>query len=319
MKEWFFNLEDDKKKWVHIVLIGLWFLLPMLAPEEGENTFLSLLWFAVNVFEVIFIVYHVQYNKDKKSKTITSSSIYQKTTPTVTSSNVVKEEVKVEENKVKISSNIECGEFIEVEDEEYMLKYSYKENLCFCDNFDSFELTNAVNFKLEPDNQYDPNTVAVFVKGKKIGLMYKGTPRDIVVNCLKKNKYEMEAYVNYRDEENQKAGIVLGFYIKLSGKESFVTSIIKTSKKDELTDEKRYERLELMNEGDVVELEESYDIDGLLVKDDCGYELGEISQSAAEKVEDFGGVDNVAVRICEVNNEDYEKLKFKIRIYCKDN
>ena len=198
-----------------------------------------------------------------------------------------------------------------------MLKYSYKQNLCFCENFDSFQLRNAVSFKLEPDNQYDPNTVAVYVDNKKIGLMYKGDAREIVISCLKRNKYQIEAYVNYRDEENQKSGIVIGFYSKLSDRESFETSIIKTSKRDELTDEKRYERLELMSEGDVVELEESYDVDGLLVIDEGGYELGEISESAAEKVENFGGVDNIVARISEINDEDYDKLKFKIRIYCK--
>jgi len=230
-------------------------------------------------------------------------------------------ENKVDKNetpkKEQIRIDTYYSDFIDVGEEEYILKYSYKQELCFNENFDSFQLRSPVTFKLEPDNQYDPDTVAVYVEDKKIGLMYKGDAREIVISCLKRNKFHIDAFVNYRDVENQKSGISIGFYTTAANKESFVTSIIKTSKKDEATEEKRYDRLELMSEGDSVELEESYDTDCIIVTDGGGYELGEISESAAKKVEQFGGVRYVVAKICEINDEDYEKLKFKIRIYSK--
>ena len=93
-----------------------------------------------------------------------------------------------------------------------------------------------------------------------------------------------------------------------------IASLIKTSKKDELTGEKRQEQVELLSVGDVVSLEEDFECEGLLVRDQFCNELGELSQSVSEKI--MLRVVDVAYVFAEVYEVDYsEKTKVKLKIY----
>lgn len=69
MKKWFINLESKKKRFVHIAMIVLWFIVILIMPEE-DNTFLdfcTLLWLAINIVEILFIIWHIKFIKEGKN------------------------------------------------------------------------------------------------------------------------------------------------------------------------------------------------------------------------------------------------------------
>ena len=93
-------------------------------------------------------------------------------------------------------------------------------------------------------------------------------------------------------------------------------NLIKTGKKDILTAEKRQEQVEYLSQDERVYLEEDFNCDGLLVKSDTGYELGELSQSVSEKILDrTHNVENLYVKVLETDLDDNLKTKVKLKIY----
>lgn len=51
---------------------------------------------------------------------------------------------------------------------------------------DDFEEGASLTFKQEPSNKYDPRSVAVRLKGKRIGYLYRGKLRDMVNDWLER-------------------------------------------------------------------------------------------------------------------------------------
>ena len=102
MKNWFFNLNNKFKILMHITLLIIFFLIPSLI-GDNVNAFIYLIWLAIIVFEIIFIVWHIQYKKQNSSKVEKKEIIPQSTTsivekPTTTKS---KEESFVCDLKLK--------------------------------------------------------------------------------------------------------------------------------------------------------------------------------------------------------------------------
>ena len=217
---------------------------------------------------------------------------------------------------MKIISEKNYNNFTNYNDIWYALKYRYKENLCFIQNLDKFKLEDTnVTFHLEEDNEYDKETIAVYVGDYKIGLLYKGNCRDIIVKCIRNRKYEVSGFIYKKDDANNSVSVMIAFYEKLDLRESFVTSIIKTSKKD-IYDNKRQDNVDCLSEGEGVYFSEDYDCEGLLVSDKYGNELGEISSSASEKInDDTDDIDKIIGIVEEISYTDTLKVKAKIRIY----
>ena len=80
----------------------------------------------------------------------------------------------------------------------------------------------------------------------------------------------------------------ISFYRKLLEQfkecENIVCKITNTSKKDEITDTRRYEYLEYMEENDLVKIEYNDDTEKYLLRNDDGDEIGELSKSDSKKV-----------------------------------
>lgn len=68
MKNWFNNLDNKYKILIHIVLGLAFFIIPSCV-VDNPNTFVSFAWLAILIFEIIFIVWHVQYKKQFSQKT----------------------------------------------------------------------------------------------------------------------------------------------------------------------------------------------------------------------------------------------------------
>ena len=106
----------------------------------------------------------------------------------------------------------------------------------------------------------------------------------------------------------------MGFYQQLNEDNVIIASLIKTSKKDILTEEKRQVQVEYLSEGERVYLEEDFNCDGLLVKSDTGYELGELSQSISKEIlERNKYLEYIFVKVAELDYID--KVKVKLKIY----
>ncbi len=326
MKKWFNNLSSKYKLLLHIALWSLFFLFPSLIGDNA-NALIYFIWIACMVFEIIFIIWHIQYkikNKNAQINTIENeinNEIKEKIAPqdkktSDSSNNCININSESKNSPKKIETSVELEHFIQEGETELKLKYSYKEQLCFCENHDKISLLDKVSFVSEPDNEYDSETIAVYLADIKIGLMFKGDCRDIINKTLKNNKYVIEGYVCKNDKENNKISLKIGFYLPLDEQKSITASLIKTGKKDELTEEKRQEQVEFLLEDERVVLEDEYINDCILVRSEAGYELGELSQSVTEKIKDYtDDIDNIYAKVHELTYDDNGKLKVKLKIY----
>ena len=242
MKKWFFNLTTKQRKSVHIVSVISLFVLMFTLIISPLFVFI---WLVILALEITFVCFSISIKiksiKDNiKKKSATKQADSKKVEIKIVADEKKHEEadhnevetvkpiaddlinneknvqaVNAVEEVVETIADISLPEFVDCDDSNDVLrlKYSYKENLCFCDNFSSFDLKDmSVEFRLESENKYDPNTVAVYSKGQKIGLMFKGNARDIVISCLQNNRFEILAFVCQKDEVNKKISILLGFY-----------------------------------------------------------------------------------------------------------
>lgn len=216
---------------------------------------------------------------------------------------------------IKTESNFDLDKIILDYDLDYKIKYEYKENLCFCENFNAFGLGDEVEFNREKDNEFDKDAVFVSCGGLKIGYLFKGTCRDIVLNCLDHEKYIFHAFIYKYDIENKKIGLKIGFYTQFKENEIIIGTIGKTSKIDPSTNEKRQEQVECLSENDKVTLRKKIDDDELLVSTDSGYELGVLSKSISTRIiETIDDLDNVEAYISSVELVD-GKIKAKVKVF----
>lgn len=332
MKNWFLNLRVQVKIFIHFLMfLFILIVFPMLI--SVNNVFLFLWLFAL-VIEIIFIIWSIKslkYHKEKNNKTIENNSekiendskeietnsieTENKKVDTISETKNLNESNNITKKVNKTESDFDLDKIILDYDCDYKLKYEYKENLCFCENFNSFGLADEVELKREKENDFDKDSVAVYSGGLKIGYLFKGTCRDIVLNCLDNEKYLFNAFVYKRDVENKKIGLKIGFYTPFNKNEIIIGSIGKTSKIDPLTDEKRQEQVECLSENDKVTLEKIFDEDELLVSSDSGYELGELSKSVSDKIlKNIDDLSNAEAYISSVELID-GKIKAKIKIF----
>ncbi|MGN1258733.1 MAG: hypothetical protein ACI4T8_00630, partial [Christensenellales bacterium] len=69
MKNWFNNLDNKYKSLIHIILCLAFFIMPACIGEK-TNAFIYIIWLAILVFEIIFIVWHIQYKKSQQNNVV---------------------------------------------------------------------------------------------------------------------------------------------------------------------------------------------------------------------------------------------------------
>ncbi len=314
MKKWFEDLDIKYKGVIHAVMAILILIVIPCCTGEDTGDGVYLLWLALIMLEIVLIVWSIK----AKQKSQNSNDATTLNSVPVDSESRANPQIVTDSTPPKPSteSSMELEELILEDGADLKLKYKYVERLCFCDNYDGFKLLDDVAFFHEPENEYDSNTVAVFVGDKKIGLMYKGDCRDIILKCIKQNKYVVKAFVCKKDIENDKIALRIGFYMPIDKSKFIVTSLIKTGKKDSLTDEKRQAQVEFLSEEERVILQEDYECDGLLVISESGYELGELSQAVSERIMDnVESLDDVYAIVSETSIDDKLRTKVKIKIF----
>lgn len=194
--------------------------------------------------------------------------------------------------------------FADVVDEN-VLSYQYENNL-FVQNFEPIVGNGGESIKLipEPDNEYDSETISVYLNGEKIAYIYKGKIRDMI-HDWKKRDWKICAYINKYNVAEKTATYKIGFYKPLDVFENHEYKLTKISKKeDEFTGTSRFENLSCLSEGDMVSIED-------MVVYDCADEIGELPKSA----EDFIYSCEETVAIISEMDEDDDKISAKITVY----
>lgn len=117
------------------------------------------------------------------------------------------------------------------------------------------------------------------------------------------------------------ASICIGFYKKIlegiENAEYEIYRIIKTSKKDELFETKRYENIEYMKDEEVVSLIYQDETSNYLVYNLRGEELGELARSDSKKIITRAETSDAVAVITDIDYDEKEKPTAKIKVYFK--
>ena len=220
-------------------------------------------------------------------------------------------------NYRRIESFEILDDLILVGEEEYILNNKYSENLCFCENIDIVNLLDIVSFKHEESNEFDKDTIGAYVGENKIGLLFKGSCRNMLIDSVKYNKYYVKSFVYYKSVKLNRIGIKIGYYSKVVENETYVSSLLKTDKKDMLTNKKRYEEFSELSVSDKVILEKYIDNDRILVLSQRGYELGELPVGLSNTI--INNVELLKKVYAKVESIDIDSKDFCIKIYIQNN
>lgn len=200
---------------------------------------------------------------------------------------------------------------------DFGLKYQYEENILLVEGAINLITGNGgetIEFEQEPNNKYDSNAIVIKLKGEKIGYVYKGKIQDMISDWIKRGELVV-GYINKIFVAENKATYKIAFYKPLEDFESIPASLTKTKKKiDEYT--KREDNLMGCKENDFVYVEyDKYDY-SYIVYNDCYEEIGELSQSVQDKLEEKGCEETFGT-IKQIDYTDSGSLKAKINIYFK--
>lgn len=186
-------------------------------------------------------------------------------------------------------------------------------------DYDAIDINKSVTFEEEPTNEYDTNAIKVICNQQFIGYAPQNNIQGMIKDYLNNEENDLVAYISKIDEANQLIDIAIGFYqtysdYELDSLEYIEATLIKTTKKDEFGIS-RYDSIELLSEGDEVTLDSQFDSDLYLVTDDGGNELGELSKSVSERLQEKENDYTFEAYVQEINESSSGKLNVKIRIY----
>lgn len=196
---------------------------------------------------------------------------------------------------------------------QYILKYRYSnESIAGVEyqeiDYSKLDFNLHLDFKEETDNQYDHNAIKIYQNKIFLGYVHKGFMQDMLKKYLNKDEYCCLAFLTLIDEENKILNYEISFYKEFNEddfniKEKIAATLIKTTKKAEqdcVTN--RQDSLSLLDEKDIVQIEEQFDSDCLLVTNYIGEELGELNNSVSNKLRTY------------INNDDYNVIGKVIKI-----
>ena len=215
--------------------------------------------------------------------------------------------------------------------DDYYVKYEYERNVAGVEfrNLDFSLLKNSsVSFELDKENEHDPEAIKIIQKDILIGYVYKTdeTIREMIHNYIEKDNWIITGWLKTIDEEQQKLTYQIAFYKQLDENRNECVldtkaTLTKTSKKVEDYETSRQDSLSYLSEDDFVSLEESYETDNLVVINDMGDELGELTESVSEKLSEYINNDEyfIICKVLEITESDSGKYgaKISIKVYEK--
>lgn len=303
MRDWFDKLENKHKL---LIIGGLYVATFLFAVISQYAEFFSFFCVGCLIFAIIFTVYYAKNKKSNKDQVSTHQNV---TTPQSVSSDISKPaEHPIE--KPKISVDVDFPKL----DNDFVLRWHYKKDIALAQNLDKVELNDSdIDLVPEPDNQYDPNAVALYKGEFKLGYLYKGQTQEMVLSYFNRDDYLIKTVISLLDRENNKLAVRIAFYRKLDAfqLDTLTVPLTRITKRAEDWGTSRYDNVALAYVDDCVEITENDD-GRYTVCDEYGNELGELSSS--EKMEEvFGGI--IYAKIADIQLTDNDAYKVKISIF----
>ncbi|MBE6022574.1 MAG: DUF4428 domain-containing protein [Cellulosilyticum sp.] len=219
------------------------------------------------------------------------------------------------------------NQFAFLDEDHYLKESAYDvelENVKAC-NFDisTVKIEEALYFEFEPNNLNDKHAIKVIYHNQCIGYIPQNNLQSMMKAYYEDPNGQVRGFIQRVNEHNKEIQIGLGFYKQLTKEElkkvpHMDVSLIKTSKKD-FMGTSRQEHLDCVSEGDEVYLEYDYETETYLVTDDCANELGEISKSKSQKLQEYEDEGKTFYGvILETDYSDSGKNTCEIRIFIKE-
>lgn len=190
----------------------------------------------------------------------------------------------------------------------WALKYKYDECMFLsdCSVEDLAGKTGeTLDIVLEPENEYDPGAVALFLKGKRIGYVHRGRLQDMIHDWIDRDE-KIICYLHKLTVRD--AYCRIGFYKPLEYFKGRTFKIVKITSRA-VDGESRAEHASLLSPGDEVEV--YIDGDSYIVS--CGAsDFGELSKSAISYVE---GASRIVGRVESCDFDDNGKPEIYVTIY----
>lgn len=253
-----------------------------------------------------------------KSQNITQSTIKNKQ-----SNSALDEDIN---NPIEASDKIYEKKNIHFENiiNNYKLKWNYSDvtikGVQYRDiDFSKLEIGKTIDLLPEPDNKYDEKAIKIIQSDMFLGYIPKGDLQEMILKYSEDDNYLILAKLCLIDEENQLLQIHLVFYKEIIESDfDFVkkmsASLIKTTKKDSNFDISRQDALSKTEENEYVSIEKQYDSDCYLVLNECGEEIGELSQSISDKLDDYDYTYDKLARIVEITENSSGNYGAKLEI-----
>ncbi len=181
------------------------------------------------------------------------------------------------------------------------------------------ELEKFVMFDFEPDNQYDPNAIAVFYDDQKIGYVPQNSLQSMIKQYSDGEAHQIYSFISYINEDRNKVQIALGFYSNENSDLNVVKCKLCKTKLRDFNGRCRQNNLEAVETGCAVDLEYNYESERYLVCDDTGEELGEISKKQSAEIYDIIGEteEPFHAEVCDMDTDDDDNIICTIKVWCK--
>jgi hypothetical protein len=311
MKKWFENLGTTERKKVLTILwiatIVILFVFGVAPEDSFFSNLLAWIWIASLVFSIVFTVWTVKLKNSGNSNTANNTRSQQTEARQTISTKPVDAPLVKPESEKNYDLFDKCVD-------NYYLAYEYEEKITFPKvDVITGKGGKKIEFKQEPDSEYDNKAVALYLEENKIGYLYRDRTQDMVNDWIKKNDY-FWGYINKIDVAKSSATFKIGFYKDITSLEMKSFKLTKITKRAPEYESSRFENLECCSDGDVVLYESSYETDNYIVTNEYGSELGELGAKAVEWIEENEG-DIKIVRINNIEETDSGSLKADIEFY----
>lgn len=186
-------------------------------------------------------------------------------------------------------------------------------------DFSAVDIGQPVKFVFDPHNEFDPNAIQVWSNSTFIGYVPKNNLQAMIRDFIHVEDKVVEGFIREINENSKLITMALGFYKTINEKFHHMdVRLTKTSKKDEFG-VSRQENLDTTSEGDIVDITYNCDSQTYVVTNMFGEELGEISLSKSEKLQELEDEGKqFAGRILEMGYTDSGKNTCKMRVLILD-
>lgn len=191
----------------------------------------------------------------------------------------------------------------------FYLKWCYTQNICMPQNFNSIMLNHQVRYVIEKNNIYDKNDIAIYQRDKKIGYLYNGNIKDMIIKYAASNDdYKVYMVVNKVDEDQNIIEIKIGFYRNLETStniDKFDTILVQSKYIEEDDRFAESDLVEINSWHYVTKINETYIID----------DLGQLNKAAVNKVDYKNEQYNLFAKILDKKLGENLKYAVKVRIF----